>query len=120
MSDKELTHIDFYGKDGWLYGWLSLTEDNTLSLQICKIHKGSISICDLGHTHSLNNITQVPFSGFTNPQPLTMSLKCKTGHGYVVKLDIETLKRPMYIRLYYGEKLEHQYPFEKTIVPELA
>jgi hypothetical protein len=101
-------HIDFYGKNGWLYGWISITEEHYFSIQISKIHKGNISICDLGAINELDDSTQPGPSKFSNPQPSAVSFEYQIGNGYIIKLDMNELKKPMYIRLYCGKKIEYQ------------
>ncbi|MDR0412857.1 MAG: hypothetical protein LBH61_03525 [Dysgonamonadaceae bacterium] len=102
-------HVDFYGKDGWLYGWLSASEGNLFSIQICKVHKGNISICDLGAVGGLSDIAQIPAIEFNTPQPFYELFEYKTGNGYVIKLEMDRFKRPLYIRLYCGPVIEYQY-----------
>jgi hypothetical protein len=124
MTITELTSIDFYGKDGWLYGWMVWKEPNNFYLQISKIHKGVISICDLGEIKGLNEITGVPSSGFVTPDSFSSSVECKPGHGYVIKMEINSLTAPVYSRLFVerpvgalpdttkGPQVEYQCPFE--------
>jgi hypothetical protein len=107
MTNNKLTHIYFYGKDGWFYGWL-LMEENNFSLKISKIHKGNVSICDLGSVHGLNDLSQVTLEQFSDPHPQNLSFECAEGHGCVVKMDIDRLKKPMYLRLYNGDQVEYQ------------
>jgi hypothetical protein len=115
MSDRELIHIDLYSKGGWVYGWLSVAGDH-FSIRISKIHKGNISICDLGHIDGIKDIDQVPLSEFSNPEPLYAHVKYQTGNGYVIKLDMERIKKPVYIRLYCGEEIEYYYPITYPII----
>jgi hypothetical protein len=124
MIITELTSIDFYGKDGWLYGWMSWKKPNNFYLQISKIHKGAISICDLGKVKGINEITRIPVSGFVTPASFNSSVECKAGHGYIVKIEIDSLMEPVYSSLFVelplnalpekvkGPKIEYQSPFE--------
>jgi hypothetical protein len=70
----------------------------------------------------LGNITKIPTSGFTVPSYVDRSVACEEGHGYIVKIESETVVE--YFRLYVvesivsttggiiGSKVKYQYPFE--------
>jgi len=131
---SESTHIEIVPQNGGNdYGFIGWATPNNIS-----IHGGYsngyasstvtyMSICDMGASKGLGNITKIPQAGFSTPSwDINNAVACEVGHGYMIKFLCYINSTPVdsgYVRLYVvesipntsgdimGAQVKYQYPF---------